>query len=1686
MKRCTTPARVLCVVIALLFPLTANAQDDEYVVSTTDDLDADTRSDVIIAAPDGGSPLPLPGIVYVTSGEDGDLMVTFEGTTGDDLFGYAVTCDADLNGDGFKDVAVGAPLDGDGRVYVFHGPFDSAVPLTISAHDADLVLNRVFSWIHDFGSEVGALADLSGDGIGDLRAAGWFSDDEDEEWLLTYVFSGATGLPVYAFDERALAFDPWAPVDGDVDGDGDVDAADFDTVVANQGMNDEPARADGDLNADGVVDTGDLELVSANLGAFLLGGATGGAPNCGCNPGTCPEPCLAVWIDFGDGGEWRCNGEPCDCCLDTTNCPGPGCEVEIFGLGPPPLAVGCIISAAASTVPSQGELRWSITAGLFRVDFPNGPHGSPISLELLRRGPVTLRAGWKNCDTCYDVVEFYIRSALDSDGDYLPDNWETLYGLDPFSRDTDGNGTLDPYEDPDLDGWLNLYEYANGTDPLTPDPDGDTDDDGIPDECEYLIGSDPYDPGDPADPDHDSDNDGLPDYVEACALGTDPDYFDSDSDGLPDGWEVHNGMDPFSSDSDGDGTLDSEEDDDGDGLINIDEWIYGTDPNEIDTDGDGTSDGDEVAQGSNPNDPSDDGEAPPPEDVVDLRLTIGDDSGSHSERWLIKVGYTGLAAPGHGEVITKVRKVRRGESYEITVTHLGTILDDPDYDYTAIVEPLNDECAAIDDPDNLLGVHEEEFCGGCNWAEGKTATLYLPRIDLDVDSDNDNGWAAPDRSEQEDAVEDDPGAPGKLIAVNTDNVDRDSIPDFADGFNLDGEPGNTDDICIGRQFVPIVLDLGCEGEPEGLTISVQYSASDPAQVYVEGSYFEAAPGNLRLWTKEGEVARDPRPIDDPQAPGDFVPAGTFTAQQLGLESGTDSITLYVEAVRPCTADTNQRIEIGLDGTGCADAVRLRPYELEFVTFDEETGTEERAPLVQYPSNLTPELEIELVDIELNAAGQLEVSLRGHVLDRLSELADDPAQRLQEVRFYINGQVVDVLGDLPALSPGSGIMPWQPYLLDVEFERTITFDAGSSVVRPSAYILTARTSPNAAGRVAEDEITIAMQWQMLDDLFPPPVTGEVGLTLQFEQEPTDDVPDFAWAYFGDRDPLPDDGQVAEPLEAPASLIFTGELLFVDEQVTIPCTVQIDGPLELTPDEPDVFSAKVTYHFDDDLSYSAYTTWTETDVDSLRFIQDTVLAPHAVRVGDDPDGGSYFLPIIARAEEIDFEPEGPNGWMGGYLLRAEGLNDESAAVLSGVVNDVETPLAPFTFSPTKYYFVAQDPGQQWRPRIFVITDADLPPGLDQVKPEGLVISDVLERELRFTLAQQGFNPAKLVDVELFEDDFGPPAEEPGEPPAEPITMPVLLTYFQLMFGETGLDLLGSYQSAGGVITLGDVAGDLDVDYWTATQGTFEIEIEEDIDAITAAQHLFTGLRKCLPYDEFVAELDPGTDLEYWIAAYKQRLVVASEVTAATTRLYLSGICVANEGFDWVFTFSELTEGQWAAAVGFLPFATAALPAAGRVVLKSGDDVLATFDGPALDAIRAAFKKRKFRDRWDALGDLGLTIQQRRILVRQGLLKPPGNYDALRKVMGPKPPGFTNPQVHHNLPWKHRDRFAEVGLDASDVQFGRWVEGTPPGSHQDWSWDYNEAWKQFFDANPEFTREQVLQKLQEFLDSGQFPTR
>ncbi|MBN58030.1 MAG: hypothetical protein ACJA0I_000021 [Gammaproteobacteria bacterium] len=98
-------------------------------------------------------------------------------------------------------------------------------------------------------------------------------------------------------------------------------------------------------------------------------------------------------------------------------------------------------------------------------------------------------------------------------------------------------------------------------------------------------------------------------------------------------------------------------------------------------------------------------------------------------------------------------------------------------------------------------------------------------LDVDIDSDNNNGFESPDRTPEEENIEKTQQHTGKRIRVNTGDINNNDIPDFAEFDYLD-ETGAR----IGKPFVPFVVEIPPEVPIVRATLSFQYSGSDPLGV----------------------------------------------------------------------------------------------------------------------------------------------------------------------------------------------------------------------------------------------------------------------------------------------------------------------------------------------------------------------------------------------------------------------------------------------------------------------------------------------------------------------------------------------------------------------------------------------------------------------------------------------------------------------------------------------------------------------------------------------------------------------------------------------------------------------------------------------------------------------------------------
>ncbi|MCB9178872.1 MAG: FG-GAP repeat protein [Flavobacteriales bacterium] len=170
-------------------------------VTTAGDVNGDGFSDIIVGAPYLSNGQTNEGRVYVFHGSATGPSATPDWMTESDqasaLFGYAVNCAGDVNGDGYSDVVVGAyrfsnGQTWEGRAFVYHG---SATGLSAAANwtaESNQLDAR-------FGFSVACAGDVNGDGSSDVIVGAPAFDNGQTNEGRAFVYHGsATGLAATA------------------------------------------------------------------------------------------------------------------------------------------------------------------------------------------------------------------------------------------------------------------------------------------------------------------------------------------------------------------------------------------------------------------------------------------------------------------------------------------------------------------------------------------------------------------------------------------------------------------------------------------------------------------------------------------------------------------------------------------------------------------------------------------------------------------------------------------------------------------------------------------------------------------------------------------------------------------------------------------------------------------------------------------------------------------------------------------------------------------------------------------------------------------------------------------------------------------------------------------------------------------------------------------------------------------------------------------------------------------------------------------------------------------------------------------------------------------------------------------------------------------------------------------------
>ncbi len=167
-----------------LYTFSGDSAADQFgwSVSGAGDVNGDSYLDFIVGAyADNNTNGIRTGRARVFSGINGGNLHTFEGNSSNGRFGWSVSGTGDMNGDGYPDLVVGAPLDGNntGSARAFSG-IDGSI---LNSFDGD-------SGSDHFGWSVSGVGDVNNDGNADFIVGAPLNDNNGSDSGSTRVLSG--------------------------------------------------------------------------------------------------------------------------------------------------------------------------------------------------------------------------------------------------------------------------------------------------------------------------------------------------------------------------------------------------------------------------------------------------------------------------------------------------------------------------------------------------------------------------------------------------------------------------------------------------------------------------------------------------------------------------------------------------------------------------------------------------------------------------------------------------------------------------------------------------------------------------------------------------------------------------------------------------------------------------------------------------------------------------------------------------------------------------------------------------------------------------------------------------------------------------------------------------------------------------------------------------------------------------------------------------------------------------------------------------------------------------------------------------------------------------------------------------------------------------------------------------------
>ena len=1026
--------------------------------------------------------------------------------------------------------------------------------------------------------------------------------------------------------------------------------------------------------------------------------------------------------------------------------------------------------------------------------------------------------------------------------------------------------------------------------------------------------------------------------------------------------------------------------------------------------------------------------------------------------------------------------------------------------------------------------------GGYDEVIEKT-TVY--QIDVDVDTDNQNGFMAEGFNDDEDKKElsEKDDRHGKVLLSNVDLKDGDMFAAAFDGFDLLSDYSSDDELSDVK-FVPVRIEIKEPFDPDTVFVEFKFEGSIPKLISEEGDIeslsadqpdlppFKLSKEGMRLWIKDASEKRKKDFVDDDPS-GDNIPVDRkFEWKKLFKDEPVGRVKiLYLEYCANSPSELYGRKPIDVTVTDpdteaeCQDKVfvTLVPASVELVQRDVEDGELRISSSPVYITEPIPDVDLTFDNITVTGANTFQVTLDISVKDQLSEIEEGNSP-INTLYIYHNGELLDTIAGLGNASQDPSIHVWKPNPWELKVSRVLTVTSG----RAQAHTFRVVTNPNKAQNAGYAIGTVSLTHPQPESL-DSAVSADLDIPLVLPTVFDADVVDSITAT------LPGlSGAIVLSESGPDTLSFSGP--YTVDSVQHELVIAFS---RLEKDESDVLT-KLTGQVVIDESPKGFLSWAPTGSGSnfspaSQIVLDDSRKTHNLLGGVDVKHGvkAAVAPFVARILV-------PSGYTEKFFKGDEKVFDffyEEDLVSIDIDNEIDAPQAPSGF---EYAYVIRNA----KARLFCATKTEIGSLINPLSIE----NGSFKTRVKYTSTQEDIAEQAGEVQNLPSDDAGNARNNQIKYKdffyvADRLTKDEVDPYYYLLTRVYGTKLRKCLENAGLKISVTNI-WDIDPSEWEAENWTPydklkgnvpELWVDDELSSpIVAAKYMLIGCNWLGTSSIVRSDLSgcAGEILNDAIAgdgdfaeAYKKwrggQLAGMATVLGTVTSAYETGVRILIEPLDWVLTVPETIEGlqgekpkaaAFNAMMAVVPIISARMlpgDAVKFMKIKFADGTIMRVNKAVADDLAKAIKLDNRTKVMDLLGPHIRSGDITRDMVKAlyndiGLLKikKNKNYTLLKNNMRdnpnviPRPKDGPKDRGHHDLPIAEEFhlKFLQAGLDPNAAAYGRWVHND---IHKLWSTGkgyglggpFNQMWRQFFAEFPNATAAQIVSRLAEIRDGKVF---